>query len=244
MATLQKTLKASTGATAHSQRLINAVVVSAGLMDKTVKVRIGTQKWNAHIRKNFNKTAHLLVHDPRSSLRTGDVVAITPGWRASKHVHHVVDHIIAPFGEPIDARPAVMSEAERVAEREAQRAAKVERRRLRDLERGGERDVRVERGSEDLLDGGVVEEAGGEVLSRAERDRREHAEKVLAREERRARVAALKAAGGQEGAEVDEDAGTLKKVEDAFEKKRIESEEGKTGEEAPKQEKKKGWFSL
>ncbi len=34
-------------------RQINAVVVSAGLMEKTVKVRIGTQKWNNHIRKVY-----------------------------------------------------------------------------------------------------------------------------------------------------------------------------------------------
>lgn len=32
-------------------RDITAVVVSAGLMQKTVKVRVGTQKWNSHIRK-------------------------------------------------------------------------------------------------------------------------------------------------------------------------------------------------
>jgi small subunit ribosomal protein S17 len=36
-----------------SQRTINAVVVSAGLMQKTVKVRIGAQQWNSHIRKVF-----------------------------------------------------------------------------------------------------------------------------------------------------------------------------------------------
>ncbi len=32
-------------------RQIPAVVVSAGLMQKTVKVRVGYQQWNAHIRK-------------------------------------------------------------------------------------------------------------------------------------------------------------------------------------------------
>jgi hypothetical protein len=41
------TTKIATAAT----RQINAVVVSAGLMQKTVKVRIGVQQWNAHIRK-------------------------------------------------------------------------------------------------------------------------------------------------------------------------------------------------
>lgn len=34
-----------------SARAINAVVTSAGLMQKTVKVRIGTQKWNKKVRK-------------------------------------------------------------------------------------------------------------------------------------------------------------------------------------------------
>jgi hypothetical protein len=36
---------------ASASRQINAVVVSAGLMQKTVKVRVGVQKWNNHIRK-------------------------------------------------------------------------------------------------------------------------------------------------------------------------------------------------
>lgn len=36
---------------ASAQRQINAVVVSSGLMSKTVKVRIGLQKWNKHIGK-------------------------------------------------------------------------------------------------------------------------------------------------------------------------------------------------
>lgn len=41
---------------ASASRQINAVVVSAGLMEKTVKVRIGQQKWNAHIRKASSPT--------------------------------------------------------------------------------------------------------------------------------------------------------------------------------------------
>jgi hypothetical protein len=39
---------------APQSRVINAVVLTAGLMQKTVKVRIGGQKWNKHVRKvNF-----------------------------------------------------------------------------------------------------------------------------------------------------------------------------------------------
>ena len=80
------------------------------------------------LHQKFNKRQHLLVHDPRSSLRQGDIISITPGWRASKHVHHVVSSIIAPFGEPIEARPAVPSEEERVKEREEKLKAKGVRR--------------------------------------------------------------------------------------------------------------------
>ncbi|KAM3072040.1 hypothetical protein ACMFMG_008502 [Clarireedia jacksonii] len=98
-------------------RQINAVVVSSGLMQKTVKVRVGQQKWNNHIRKKFNLKKHLLVHDPRSSLRTGDIISITPGTRYSKSVSHVVTSIIAPFGSPIEERPAIPTAEERAKER-------------------------------------------------------------------------------------------------------------------------------
>ncbi|CAG8954875.1 hypothetical protein HYFRA_00008562 [Hymenoscyphus fraxineus] len=116
---------------ASAQRQMNAVVVSSGLMDKTVKVRIGVQKWNKHIQKDFNHTQHLLVHDPASSLRTGDIISISSGWRVSKNVHHVVRSIIAPFGEPIEGRPPVPTEEERIAERARKKEEKEERRRVR-----------------------------------------------------------------------------------------------------------------
>jgi small subunit ribosomal protein S17 len=64
-------------------------------------------------------------------------------------VHHVVKSIVAPFGEPIEARPPIPSEEERIAEREAKRAAKAERKRLRMMELRGER-VAVEGGEEAL----------------------------------------------------------------------------------------------
>jgi small subunit ribosomal protein S17 len=158
MSTALHTIKAS------ASHQINAVVVSSGLMNKTVKVRVGVQKWNKHIQKvcsqslvyliltfneynisygrwerwkyiltlprpqDFNHTSHLLVHDPASSLRTGDIISISPGWRVSKNVHHVVKHIIAPFGEPIEARPPVPTEEERLEMRIVKRRAKVNRR--------------------------------------------------------------------------------------------------------------------
>lgn len=72
-----------------------------------------------------------MVHDPNTSLRTGDVVAIVPGWPTSQHKRHVIKQIIAPFGTPIEERPPVPTLEERIAEREAKTAAKQERRRAR-----------------------------------------------------------------------------------------------------------------
>ncbi|KAH6721163.1 ribosomal protein S17 [Leptodontidium sp. MPI-SDFR-AT-0119] len=113
---------------ASATRQINAVVVSAGLMQKTVKARVGVQKWNGHIKKHFNRSTNVLVHDPNSSLRIGDIISISPGWRYSKHVHHVVNSIVAPFGDPIEARPAVPTLQERLESREAKRIRKDKKR--------------------------------------------------------------------------------------------------------------------
>ena len=44
-------------------------------------------------------------------------------------VRHVVNSIIAPFGEPVENRPPVPSEEERLAEREGKLRAKREMRR-------------------------------------------------------------------------------------------------------------------
>ncbi|KAJ8063738.1 hypothetical protein OCU04_007601 [Sclerotinia nivalis] len=38
--------------------------------------------------KKFNTTTALLVHDPSSSVLTGDIILITPGFRNSKTIHH------------------------------------------------------------------------------------------------------------------------------------------------------------
>ncbi|KAL5354370.1 hypothetical protein V496_10612 [Pseudogymnoascus sp. VKM F-4515 (FW-2607)] len=123
----------------QQSRVINAVVLTAGLMEKTVKVRVGGQKWNKHVRKYFNHPKTYLVHDPRSSLRAGDIIEISSGWRVSKSVRHVVSRIIAPFGEPIEARPSVMTEVELLEERRKKKEAK-------DLRRGktGTEEVIVE----------------------------------------------------------------------------------------------------
>ncbi|KAM0195623.1 hypothetical protein ACHAPA_007475 [Fusarium lateritium] len=110
---------------------LHGVVVSAGLMDKTVKVRVGGQKWNKIVNKWFADPKHYLVHDPNTSLRAGDVVSIVPGWPTSQHKRHVIKHIIAPYGTPITERPAVPTLEERIADREAKKAAKDERRAAR-----------------------------------------------------------------------------------------------------------------
>ncbi|KAM0348310.1 hypothetical protein ACHAPU_004278 [Fusarium lateritium] len=110
---------------------LHGVVVSAGLMDKTVKVRVGGQKWNKIVNKWFADPKHYLVHDPNSSLRAGDVVSIVPGWPTSQHKRHVIKHIIAPYGTPITERPPVLTLEERITDREAKKTAKDERRAAR-----------------------------------------------------------------------------------------------------------------
>ena len=48
-------------AVSSAARQINAVVVSAGLMQKTVKVRVGGQKFDRHIKKVNKFPPHLLT---------------------------------------------------------------------------------------------------------------------------------------------------------------------------------------
>lgn len=68
------------------------------------------------------------MRDPNSSLRTGDVISITPGVRYSKHVHHVVSSILAPFGTPVSERAPVPTEEERMEALRSHKLAKDERR--------------------------------------------------------------------------------------------------------------------
>jgi len=94
----------------HSHK--TGVVVSAGLMTGSVKVRVAEQEWNKKFRKHFPAPKTYLVRDPNSSLVPGDVVRITSGHRTSKAIHHVVTAIVAPFGEPVENRPKVLSQEE------------------------------------------------------------------------------------------------------------------------------------
>ncbi|KAK0648797.1 hypothetical protein B0T16DRAFT_120348 [Cercophora newfieldiana] len=122
---------ATAGRTLRTFRELHGVVVTAGLMEKTVKVRVGGLKWNKLLKKHFNDPKTYLVHDPNNSVRAGDVVAISPGFRTSQHKRHVINHIIKPCGVPISERPPIPTQAEREAEREAKSAAKAERRALK-----------------------------------------------------------------------------------------------------------------
>ncbi|KAI1385278.1 nucleic acid-binding protein [Hypoxylon trugodes] len=115
----------------QASKELHGIVVSAGRMDKTVKVKLGGLRWEPRVQKFFKQPRFKLVHDPCNSVRQGDVVAITPTWRVSQHVRHVVKHIIAPYGDPIDERPAVPAVEERIAQVAAKRAAKDERRAVR-----------------------------------------------------------------------------------------------------------------
>ncbi|OTA98568.1 hypothetical protein M426DRAFT_325868 [Hypoxylon sp. CI-4A] len=122
---------AATNAVRRAGKEMHGIVVSAGLMDKTVKVKLGGLRWEPRVQKFFKQPRFHLVHDPRNSVRQGDVVAIMPSWRESQHVRHVVKHIIAPYGEPIEERPPIPAVGERLAEDAVKREAKVKRRTAR-----------------------------------------------------------------------------------------------------------------
>jgi small subunit ribosomal protein S17 len=132
-----KTLKPLLPPCLHSQKV--GVVVSAGKMTGAVKVRVAEQEWNKKFRKHFPAPRNYLVRDPNSSLVPGDVVRITSGHRTSKAIHHVVTSIIAPFGEPVENRPPVLTTEQLDEQRTRQRLLKD----VRSAEKG--RQVSVQR---------------------------------------------------------------------------------------------------
>ncbi|KAK2747815.1 ribosomal protein s17 [Colletotrichum kahawae] len=109
-------------------RELHGVVVTAGRMSKTVKVRVGGQQWNRKVQKMFTKPKQYLVHDPNTSLRQGDIVSIVPGWRTTPQKRHVVKSIIAPHGTPIEDRPSIPTIEELLAARTQRKEAKDARR--------------------------------------------------------------------------------------------------------------------
>ncbi|KAI9718127.1 MAG: hypothetical protein M1828_006825 [Chrysothrix sp. TS-e1954] len=106
------------------------VVVSAGKMQKTVKVRMVEQQWDRHLRKHWKVPKYHLVNDPNSSLLEGDVVTLSPE-RHSKRVEHTVDTIVAPFSEPLSGRPPLLTAEQREEIWATKRKAKLERMALR-----------------------------------------------------------------------------------------------------------------
>ncbi|KAJ5779738.1 Nucleic acid-binding OB-fold [Penicillium paradoxum] len=152
----------------YASALKTGTVVSVGRMDRTVRVCHRHTTFDRHIRKYYPKETHYLVSDPRNSLRDGDIIEFSSGAPKSRHVHHVVERIITPFGEAISERPAVLTKAEREAERETRWAAKYLRRESKRL--GREVDL-----VEEAAKAGVVLPKG-ENLSTAQLIHRIHAE--------------------------------------------------------------------
>ncbi|KAI9723657.1 MAG: hypothetical protein M1812_000957 [Candelaria pacifica] len=187
---------------------IAGVVVSAGKMMKTVKVRVAQQAYNAHIRKHYPSPTNILVSDPNSSLREGDVVSITAGWRTSKHVRHVVTSIIAPFGPAITERPPVPSEEARMAKRADKRTAKDERRRVRREEgvAGSDnlsRDVMEKKKTDQKMGKPILRgQKPQDVVQEARRKSQKRVEKAVKNEEELTKVKKRVEGEGQSGAEV------------------------------------------
>ncbi|KAJ9256838.1 hypothetical protein DTO207G8_2441 [Paecilomyces variotii] len=113
---------------AYPYTIRTGTVISVGLMDRTVRVAHHHTTYDRFIRKTYPKTTTYLVSDPRNSLREGDVIEFSSGAPKSRRVRHVVERIVAPFGTPVEERPAVMSREEREEERARKREEKVKRR--------------------------------------------------------------------------------------------------------------------
>ncbi|OAX78916.1 hypothetical protein ACJ72_06770 [Emergomyces africanus] len=99
--------------TPHSLKF--GTVLTAGRMDKTVRVLHKHTTYHKKLHKSYPASTIYLVSDPCNSLRQGDVIEFSSGWRTSKNVRHVVERIVAPFGLPVDKRPRVLSWQEREA---------------------------------------------------------------------------------------------------------------------------------
>ncbi|KAF2028745.1 nucleic acid-binding protein [Setomelanomma holmii] len=138
----------------HSQKV--GVVVSAGQMASAVKVRVAEQEWNKKFRKHFPAPKTYLVRDPNSSLVPGDVVRITSGHRTSKAIRHVVTSIVAPFGEPVENRPPVLTPAQLEEQRIRERLLKD----VRSAQKGRQVSIhRIEQARKQGLDIPSLEEA-------------------------------------------------------------------------------------
>ena len=121
-------------------------------------------------------------------------------------MHHVVNSILAPFGEPIESRPPVPTLEERLGMREEKRRAKEERRKAKRREEvAGVESERVK--------GGESKEGGEAVVQAARVQGVKEAEETQ-----------MKSAEGREESSVTEDETAAKEVK----------EEAKGGDEAQK----------
>ncbi|KAL9088059.1 MAG: hypothetical protein Q9165_006400 [Trypethelium subeluteriae] len=240
-------------------RNYTGVVVSAGKMSKTVKVRIMKQDWNHHVRKYFDRPVHYLTHDPASSLREGDIIRLASGNRFSKNVRHVVTQIIAPFGPPLSERPPLPSLDDIQARKDEKKAAKTERKSARITEeiRRKKEEKRLQREKRRSKEAGKT----GEAKVADSEESKPYAKGVRSdmviegsgglhhpgKIHDRAMANSQKAIRLKEKAQENEE--ELKRTDDRLEQMRVSGEEtGKTGTEELKQEDEKtdsrggGWF--
>ncbi|KAI4109241.1 MAG: hypothetical protein L6R37_000672 [Teloschistes peruensis] len=102
----------------HPPKILCGTVISAGLMEKAVKVRTSKQVYDSFLRKHYTRQRTHHVSDPNSSLRTGDVVriaAIKPRGN-NDGIRHVVTDILAPWGPAVEERPPIPT-FEQIAEK-------------------------------------------------------------------------------------------------------------------------------
>ncbi|KAI5287338.1 hypothetical protein KEM52_001641 [Ascosphaera acerosa] len=111
----------------HTIKLRKGTVISAGLMDRTVRVQYSHETFHKHLNKPFPAKTVYMVSDPTNALREGDVVEFSNGWPASRNVRHVVERIVAPFGSRVEDRPRILTREEREALREQKREKKLVR---------------------------------------------------------------------------------------------------------------------
>jgi hypothetical protein len=78
-------------------RELHGVVISAGLMDKTVKVRVGGQKWNSFLKK----VRFIIYHLPRS------ISALTQGMTNPSPLTHSSSTTPKPTSSTTPTTPSV-----------------------------------------------------------------------------------------------------------------------------------------
>nr|POF14961.1 hypothetical protein CFP56_71908 [Quercus suber] len=179
------------GLRTHTQ--ITGVVIDAGKMDKTVKVRIVGRRWEKRIGKYYISYTNHLVHDPNSSLVIGDLISLHR-LRISSAVHHVVASIVAPFGTPVSARAPIPSPDDRLAAYKAKRLRKFERRDLRARAAEGDEEAVREIRERGLEIGGAAKDGEKDESedTKAEQGRADRKARKLARKEGQTQRAARK----------------------------------------------------